>query len=75
MVDLMTAEPSLTETIGKLLDRSVSGMVFGAPVTQDGVTIVPAARVSTCGGGESAAPQGEGRPMGCARLVAKPAGA
>jgi hypothetical protein len=75
MVDLMTAEPSLTDTIGGLLDRTGSGVVFGAPITQDGVTVVPVARISTCGGGELAAPRAEARPMSCARLTAKPAGA
>ncbi len=53
--------------------------VFGEPYERDGVTVIPAARVSGgAGGGSGEGPEGEGRGRGSGsgiRLSATPAGA
>jgi uncharacterized spore protein YtfJ len=39
------------QAMGKMLDSARAAMVFGEPITQDGVTVIPVARVNTKGGG------------------------
>ena len=39
------------ETMRHALDSARAGNVFGDPITQDGVTVIPAARVDGKGGG------------------------
>ena len=56
----------------RIQDRFTAGLVYGDPVEQDGVIVVPAARVMGGGGGGSDGAQGEGGGFG---LRATPAGA
>lgn len=66
--------------VEELLSRARDGLsvstVYGPPVEQDGVTVIPAARVAGGGGAgtgqEDGGPEGEGGGFG---LMAKPAGA
>jgi uncharacterized spore protein YtfJ len=37
--------------MGRVMDSARTGMVFGEPITQDGLTVIPVARVNTKGGG------------------------
>ena len=39
------------QAMGKMVDSARAAMVFGEPITQDGVTVIPVARVKTKGGG------------------------
>jgi uncharacterized spore protein YtfJ len=39
------------DTIRELVDSATAGKVFGAPITQDGLTVLPVAKVSGGGGG------------------------
>jgi uncharacterized spore protein YtfJ len=56
----------------RIQDRFNAGLVYGDPVEQDGVIVIPAARVMGGGGGGSDGSQGEGGGFG---LRATPAGA
>jgi uncharacterized spore protein YtfJ len=68
-------------TIRDLIDRARAGMtaqvVYGETVAQDGVVVIPAARVSGgVGGGEGSGPQGAGEGVGGGFGVhARPVGA
>ena len=42
---------SPARAMGKVVDSARAAMVFGEPITQDGVTVIPVARVNTRGGG------------------------
>ena len=37
--------------VDRMVDNARAAMVFGEPITQDGVTVIPVARVNTKGGG------------------------
>ena len=47
------------------IDRTVTGRVFGEPVVQDGITLLPVAKVAGgAGGGGGTGPAGEGQETG-----------
>ncbi len=46
-----TPETGMPHGMGKVMDNARAAMVFGEPITQDGVTVIPVARVNTKGGG------------------------
>jgi uncharacterized spore protein YtfJ len=47
-----TAQTGTPEhAMGKMMESSRAAMVFGEPINQDGVTVIPVARVNTKGGG------------------------
>jgi len=79
MPQVMQNETSVFETIREVVDNASAGRVFGTPVTQDGVTVLPVAKVSGGGGGgggtgpaiEGQETGGSGGGMG---LSAKPLG-
>jgi hypothetical protein len=71
-----TAEPALVDVMKDVVNRAAAGTVFGAPVTHDGVTMVPVARISVWGGGDSGSGwEAGGRPASGTRAVARPLGA
>jgi hypothetical protein len=39
-------ETAVLETIREVVDNTTAGKVFGSPISQDGVTVLPVARVS-----------------------------
>ena len=51
------------ETIREMVDGATVGKVFGPPITQDGITVLPVARVSGGGGGGSGTAEAQ-RPGG-----------
>jgi uncharacterized spore protein YtfJ len=64
------------ELLSKARDSMSVSTVYGPPVDQDGITVIPAARVVGGGGGgtghDEGGPEGEGGGFG---MTAKPAGA
>jgi uncharacterized spore protein YtfJ len=68
-------DASVLETIREAVDNASAGRVFGTPFTQDGVTVLPVAKVSGGGGTgpkvEGQEASGSGGGMG---LSAKPLG-
>ena len=65
------------ELLGQAKDAMTAKRVFGEPYQQDGVTVIPAARVQGGGGGgegEGATGAGSGRGSGFG-LIARPVGA
>jgi len=76
---VMQSETSVLETIREVVDNASAGRVFGTPVTQDGVTVLPVAKVSGGGGGGGGTgPAVEGQEIGGSGggmgLSAKPLG-
>lgn len=55
-----SSDTAVLETIRDAISNAGAGAVFGEAVTRDGITLVPAAKVSGGGGGGS----GEGSPAG-----------
>jgi len=51
-----TESDAVMETLRKMLDTGNAGTVFGEPVSGDGVTLIPVAKVSGGGGGGGTAP-------------------
>lgn len=49
----MSQQTDVLEQIRHAVDQGASGRVFGDPVSQDGITILPVAKVSGGGGGGS----------------------
>lgn len=47
-------DTGVMETIRDVIDNASTGRVFGEPIRQDGVTVLPVAKVSGGGGGGSA---------------------
>jgi uncharacterized spore protein YtfJ len=47
----MHNDTAVLETIREIIDHAAAGKVFGAPVAQDGITVLPVAKVSGGGGG------------------------
>ncbi len=47
----MNRETPVIETVRDVIDHAGAARVFGAPVSQDGITVVPVAKVSGGGGG------------------------
>jgi len=75
-----TNNTDVIRTIRESVEQATAGRVFGTPVTQDGVTVLPVARISGGGGGGGGTgPAEEGREAGGAGggigLSAKPLGA
>jgi uncharacterized spore protein YtfJ len=70
-------ETAVLETIREVVDKTTAGKVFGSPISQDGVTVLPVAKVSGGGGGGSGPgeaghePRGTGGGLG---VSAKPLG-
>jgi uncharacterized spore protein YtfJ len=44
---------NVLETIREVVENAAAGKVFGAPISQDGLTVLPVAKVSGGGGGGS----------------------
>ena len=51
MTQATRKDTDVLETIRDVIDGAAAGRVFGAPITQDGLTILPVAKVSGGGGG------------------------
>ena len=51
MTQATRKDTDVLETIRNVIDGAAAGKVFGAPITQDGLTILPVAKVSGGGGG------------------------
>ena len=80
VVTATTGEKSVLETLRQVADEATAGRVFGAPVERDGVVVLPAAKISSGGGGGSGtapAPDGQenGGNGGGFGIAAKPTGA
>jgi hypothetical protein len=80
MVETMTvgttaAGPDLADVIRDVRDAAAAGTVFGAPVRQDDVTVIPTALFKAFGGGESDGEPMGGRPASGVRVLTRPAGA
>jgi uncharacterized spore protein YtfJ len=74
--DMATIQTELMDKIHEVEEAISVRRVFGEPYEKDGVTVIPAARVSGGGGGGSGeAPEGEGSGSGTGfGLSAKPFG-
>lgn len=75
----MTHDSGALDTIRELVESATAGKVFGAPITQDGLTVLPVAKVSGGGGGGNAGRDEAGDPQaggvgGGLGLSAKPLG-
>jgi uncharacterized spore protein YtfJ len=71
--------PTVLETIRGAVDQATAGRVFGTPINQDGVIVLPVARIAGAGGGGGGSGPGEGAGQsqgtgGGLRLSAKPLG-
>lgn len=81
MIQLADADKAAMDVLRRVVDGTTARTVFGDPITQDGVTVLPVARINSAGGGGGGAgPQpgardreGEGTGAGLA-LAAKPIG-
>jgi uncharacterized spore protein YtfJ len=51
MTQATRKDTGVLETIRDVIDGTAAGRVFGTPITQDGLTILPVAKVSGGGGG------------------------
>ena len=51
MTQATRKDTDVLETIRDVIDGAAAGRVFGAPITQDGLTILPVAKVRGGGGG------------------------
>ncbi|WP_040392270.1 spore germination protein GerW family protein [Catelliglobosispora koreensis] len=49
----VTHDVNVMETIREVVDGATAGKVFGTPITQNGLTVLPVAKVSGGGGGGS----------------------
>lgn len=75
----MTTDTSVLETVRELVDHTTAEKVYGSPITQDGITVLPVAKTSGGGGGGSGTAPGEdgaeaGGTGGGLGLTAKPLG-
>jgi len=75
----MSTDTSVLETIREMVDNTTAEKVYGTPITQDHVTVLPVAKVSGGGGGGSGTgPAEEGHESGGSGgglgLTAKPLG-
>jgi uncharacterized spore protein YtfJ len=65
MTQAMRKDANVLETIREVVDGAAAGKVFGAPITHDGLTVLPVAKVSGGGGGGSGrGPAQDGRDSG-----------
>jgi len=58
-----TGDTGVLDTVRQAVEHATASRVFGAPVTQDGVTLLPVAKVQGGGGGGSGQ-SGEGQADG-----------
>lgn len=65
MTQVMHNDASVLEAVREVVDNAAAGKVFGAPIIEDGVTVLPVAKVSGGGGGGSGTgPAQEGKETG-----------
>jgi len=74
-----TNNTSVLETVKEMVQNTTAEKVYGKPITQEGVTVLPVAKVSGGGGGGSGTGPGEdgqeaGGTGGGLGLAAKPLG-
>ncbi|NUT35854.1 MAG: sporulation protein [Hamadaea sp.] len=79
MTQTLSHETPVLETVRRVVENAGASRVFGEPVRQDGVTVIPVAKVSGGGGGGSGtgpAPEGQeaGGSGGGVGIAAKPVG-
>ncbi len=67
---------SVLESIREVVDSATAGKVFGSPISREGITVVPVAKVSGGGGGGGSAEGGQeaGSTGGGLGVSAKPLG-
>ena len=75
----MTTDTSVLDTIREMVQNTTAEKVYGSPITQEGVTVLPVAKVSGGGGGGSGTGPGQdgqeaGGTGGGLGLTAKPLG-
>ena len=51
MTQATRTDTDVLETIRDVIDGAAAGRVFGVPITRDGLTLLPVAKVSGAGGG------------------------
>jgi len=76
---VLARESGALDTIRELVESATAGKVFGTPITQDGLTVLPVAKVSGGGGGGNAGREDADDPQaggvgGGLGLSAKPLG-
>jgi uncharacterized spore protein YtfJ len=64
VVQLPVADPAMLDVLQKAVDRAAVGTVFGEPITREGVTVIPVARVRSAAGGGGGGGSGEGGESG-----------
>jgi uncharacterized spore protein YtfJ len=79
MTETMRSDTAVLETIREVVNHATAGTVFGTPISQDGLIVLPAAKVSGGGrGGRGSGPADEssekGGIAGGLGLSAKPLG-
>ncbi len=76
MNQVMVDEVATLQTIREAMEQVTAGRVFGAPINQDGLTVVPVAKIGGGGGaGGGAEPAGDASGSGGGfGLTAKPLG-
>ncbi|MBV1854419.1 sporulation protein [Catellatospora sp. NEAU-YM18] len=62
------------DTIGEVVDHASANKVFGSPISQDGITVLPVAKVNGGGGGGGGGQPEAGHEGGGFGLSAKPLG-
>ncbi len=55
---------SVLDTVKQVVENAAAGKVFGSPISHDGITVVPVAKVSGGGGGGGGEGEGEGAGTG-----------
>jgi uncharacterized spore protein YtfJ len=79
MTENTNSNTAVLDTIRDVIDHAGAGTVFGEPISQDGLTVLPAAKISGGGGGGGGSgPSNEGKDAqgagGGVGLSAKPLG-
>jgi uncharacterized spore protein YtfJ len=79
MTENTKSNTAVLDTIREVIDHAGAGTVFGEPINQDGLTVLPAAKISGGGGGGGGSgPANEGKDAegagGGVGLIAKPLG-
>jgi uncharacterized spore protein YtfJ len=66
MTTALVTDNDILQTLRNVVDNATPAMVFGTPISQDGVIVLPAAKVSSSGGGagNSTAPAQSGQKTG-----------
>lgn len=73
MTQAIKDDARIMDTVRDVIEHAASGTVFGTPISRDGVTVLPVAKVSGGGGGGNASEGAEGSGGGVG-LSAKPLG-